>query len=394
MENTNFSKKDEIIFLISVSFFWFAQYVYIPYQTIYLTSIKITTSFIGIIVGAYGISQMLLRFPVGLSADIVRKHKYFIMIGGMSSGFASLFRILFPNGFGFLVANLFSGLASAMWISFMVFYTSHFSKEEQQSATARVVMFNNIGMLMGFVASTLLYNKITMIGICTLSVIGGLMTLLLSFNIKEETPQKSKHNTIDLVSICVNKRLLLFSFIALIQQGIQLTTSMSFTNQVLDNLGASNTLIGISSIIYMISSVVFSALSSRNVFKGGPKKLIPTVLIIIAIYCVLVPSVNNIPIIMILQILPGTSSGILFSCATSEAMKEVKPFQKSTAMGFFQAFYAIGMTTFPMMTGNLASNFNMSVGFFVLAAIAILGCMIAICFYKFESKPKQIDKAV
>lgn len=394
MINVKFSKKDEIIFLISVSFFWFAQYVYIPYQTIYLTSINVTTSFIGIIVGAYGISQMLLRLPVGLSADIVRKHKYFIMIGGLSSGVASLFRIIIPNGFGFLVANLFSGLASAMWISFMVFYTGHFSKEEQQSATARVVMFNNIGMLMGFVASTLLYNTITMRGICILSVVGGLITLLLSFNIKEENPQKGEHDISDLISICANKRLLLFSFIALIQQGVQLTTSMSFTNQVLGNLGASNTFIGISSIIYMISSVVFSALSSNNVFKGSPKKLIPTVLIIIAIYCVLVPSVNSIPIIMMLQILPGTSSGILFSCATSEAMKEVKPFQKSTAMGFFQAFYAIGMTTFPMMTGNLASRFSMSAGFFALAAIAICGCVIAVCFYKFEGRSKQIDKAI
>lgn len=231
-------------------------------------------------------------------------------------------------------------------------------------------------------------------GICILSVVGGLITLLLSFNIKEENPQKGEHDISDLISICANKRLLLFSFIALIQQGVQLTTSMSFTNQVLGNLGASNTLIGISSIIYMISSVVFSALSSNNVFKGGPKKLIPTVLIIIAIYCVLVPSVNSIPIIMMLQILPGTSSGILFSCATSEAMKEVKPFQKSTAMGFFQAFYAIGMTAFPMMTGNLASRFSMSAGFFVLAAIAICGCVIAVCFYRFEGRSKQIDKAI
>ena len=193
-------------------------------------------------------------------------------------------------------------------------------------------------------------------GICILSVVGGFITFLLSFNIKEENPQKGEHDISDLISICANKRLLLFSFIALIQQGVQLTTSMSFTNQVLGNLSASNTLIGISSIIYMISSVVFSALSSSNVFKGGPKKLIPTVLIIIAIYCVLVPSVNSIPIIMMLQILPGTSSGILFSCATSEAMKEVKPFQKSTAMGFFQAFYAIGMTAFCLLYTSDAAD--------------------------------------
>ena len=52
--------KQKILF-IAVIFFWFAQYVYIPYQTPYLTMIQTSTSFIGIIIGTYGISQMVLR---------------------------------------------------------------------------------------------------------------------------------------------------------------------------------------------------------------------------------------------------------------------------------------------------------------------------------------------
>ena len=60
--------KQKILF-IAVIFFWFAQYVYIPYQTPYLTMIQTSTSFIGIIIGTYGISQMVLRLPVGLLAD-------------------------------------------------------------------------------------------------------------------------------------------------------------------------------------------------------------------------------------------------------------------------------------------------------------------------------------
>ena len=66
MIKVKFSKKDEIIFLISVSFFWFAQYVYIPYQTPYLAMIQTSTSFIGIIIGTYEISQMVLRLSVEL----------------------------------------------------------------------------------------------------------------------------------------------------------------------------------------------------------------------------------------------------------------------------------------------------------------------------------------
>lgn len=53
-----------------------------------------------------------------------------MLIGALSSGCASLFRIIFNNGIGFLIGNLFSGFASAMWISFMVLYMSFYPKDQ------------------------------------------------------------------------------------------------------------------------------------------------------------------------------------------------------------------------------------------------------------------------
>ena len=76
--------------------------------------IQTSTSFIGIIIGSYGISQIVLRLPVGLLADYRNKHKMIMLIGSLSSGCASLFRIIFNNGIGFLIGNLFSVFASAM----------------------------------------------------------------------------------------------------------------------------------------------------------------------------------------------------------------------------------------------------------------------------------------
>ena len=51
--------------------------------------IQTSTSFIGIIIGSYGISQMVLRLPVGLLADYRNKHKMIMLIGALSSGCAS-----------------------------------------------------------------------------------------------------------------------------------------------------------------------------------------------------------------------------------------------------------------------------------------------------------------
>lgn len=43
--------------------------------------IQTSTSFIGIIIGSYGISQMVLRLPVGLLADYRNKYKMNMLIG-------------------------------------------------------------------------------------------------------------------------------------------------------------------------------------------------------------------------------------------------------------------------------------------------------------------------
>ena len=115
----------------------------------------------------------------------VGRHRPFIMAGTAASGAVSLFRVFLCNERGFMAANLLSGLASAMWISFMVFYTGKFGKEDQQRATSRIVMFNNLGMLLGFTASTLCYSGIGMRNLCLFSVAAGGMAFCLSLLLKK-----------------------------------------------------------------------------------------------------------------------------------------------------------------------------------------------------------------
>lgn len=372
-----------ILFYIIVTLFWFAQYVYIPFQSTYLISIGTISSMVGVIIGAYGITQMLLRLPVGIYADCIGKHKALIIVGALLSGLASVVRVYCCDGTGFLIANLLSGVASATWISFMVYYTGQYSNNQQQLATSKVIMFNNLGMLLGFITSTLCYSIMGMKYLCLSSVFAGIFACILALFLKEPKKTKEHLSIKALCCVCMNKRLIIFSFVALIQQGIQLTTTMSFTNQIMRDCGASNTIVGLSSIIYMISVVGFAGLASTKwIEQKGPKVWIPLVLSIIAVYCVSVAFTHYIPCLLFLQILPGMSTGLLLTYATSEAMKDIPPEKKSTAMGFFQAVYAIGMTTFPIFTGSVVSSHGMAAGYILLAIIAFFSSILMGIYYK------------
>ena len=373
--------------LMIVSLFWFAQYVYIPYQATYLSSIGVASSYVGIIVGAYGFSQLILRMPVGLMADIKGKHKPFIMTGVLLAGTASLFRFFSPNELGFFIASLLSGFSSAMWISFMVLYFSCFSKEEQQKASSIIVAANNIGILAGFVAGTLLHDRYGIRFLCILSVLAAVPALIFSLLIREPERSLNPLPVKKLVLVYADKRLILFSLLALVQQGIQMSTSMSFTTQVAQKCGAGSIQIGICSIIYILAAVLSSYFASSKIAQiGGAPFWIPAIFLCLTAYCFLVPILPSVEWIWIVQILSGLSTGILFSFCTSEAMKGVPSSKASTAMGYYQAIYAIGMTVFPVMTGIIAKIENIGSAFDILSVIAFLGFIIAVLFYQFECR--------
>lgn len=368
-----------------VALFWFAQYVYIPFQTPYLAARNLTSNAIGTIIGAYGITQLVLRAPAGVFADARGRHKPFMVLALFTAGLASVFRILMPDGTGFLIANLCSGFAASMWICFIVFYTGFFSPEEEQKATGQIITFNNMGMLFGFIAATVFYGRFGMRFLCLLSCICAFAGTFMALFIQEPKEEKAVPPIKELIRVFGNRRLIVFSLLALIQQGIQMSTTMSFTSQILKNMGASSLMVGISTIIYMVSAVFTSWLSSTEFCaRSGPKRWIPGVFLAAFFYCVMVPLAPSPYLICALQLLPGMCTGILMSYLMSECVKEIPREKKSSAMGFFQAVYAVGMTLFPMFTGAVAESVSMKAAYFLLALTTLIGSTGAVIYYHHE----------
>lgn len=84
------AKKNTYLFYIVVAMYWYSTNTYIPIITPYLEEININASTIGIIMGAYGLMQVLLQFPIGLLSDSLNKRKIFIILGLFLSSLSSL----------------------------------------------------------------------------------------------------------------------------------------------------------------------------------------------------------------------------------------------------------------------------------------------------------------
>lgn len=380
-----FHKKQQInLLLIIVCLFWFGQYVYMPYQTTYLLSIGVSSGMTGLIIGAYGLVQVFFRIPAGMLADTGSGHKKIILAGICCVAAASFIRVLLPDAGGFFVANLFSGLGASAWISYMVYYMG-LEEGSLQVATGKIMAANNTGVFLGFVTSSLLYDRLGMRQICLLSMAAGVIGTLLALGIHEDRPKKRSFTRQEWKGIFTYQRLLFFSLLALLQQGVQMATCMSFTIQAVKELGATGRQVGITSVVYIIMAVIFSFLSSRSFFiKLGYKRVIPVGMICQILYCMLVPSAGNIYAVYECQVLAAAAMGFLFTSLTSESMKGVPDHFYSTAMGIFQAVYAIGMTVFPILVGVVRGRFGLVGGYYFMAALLCLGLISLLVFLQRE----------
>lgn len=163
-----------------------------------------------------------------------------------------------------------------------------------------------------------------MMVISAFSLGAGLIACVLSFFLHATKPSiQPKIGVIELLQV-IKKKLLLYSCLALVQQGVQMATTMSFTNQIIQDLGATNMVIGFSSIIYMLSAILFAKLASTRFLELLTKKQwIYSSFLLLGIYCLMVPQTGSIFIVCFLQLIPEMGTGILFSLLNSEAIKSI-----------------------------------------------------------------------
>ena len=80
----------------------------------------------------------------------------------------------------------------------------------------------------------------------------------------------------------------------------------------------------------------------------------------------------------ILQFIGGLGFTSLLSLFMSSAMRGIPLEKKSTAMGFFQAVYGVGMTFGPMLAGLLLTQWGMIPAYFSLAGLCVAGLLIVL----------------
>ena len=268
------------IYQLMVMFYWFSVFTYLPTFTPYLTSIGISYSFIGLISSAYGITQMLLRIPLGIASDRLRRRRIFINLGilvGLSSSIGLYFT---ENQTAIFIMRALSGVAASTWVIMTVLFSSYFTREKAASRMSQLSLINSAGqvvaMLLGSALTTYFGYKAPFL----LSIFVASIAFILSLFIKENVPPATTAPPSIRATMQVgkNRNLMVMSALAAILQVIIAGATNTFLPEIARNLGASNETLGllssISTIPRMVSALVCATLlakevNERSLIAGG-----------------------------------------------------------------------------------------------------------------------------
>lgn len=390
-----------IVHFLSIVFcFWFSTFIYIPVFGIYLELKNIGYYGTGLIMGSYGIMQIVIRFPMGIIADKYKiSGKILVSIGFFASIISALFLALSDGFLPIFWGRFFAGVTAAMWVVLTIWYSSAFEGNRLLKAMgqlqATTVVSQLIGMgISGWIASLFGHTSLFWIG-AFFAVIGLILVITLHEHsetkrntFKQEDGMKGK----SVIKITLkNKKLWLLSILSLLAHAVLFATIFGFSSVFLTQLNNHSSSITILVIAFMFPHAlapILLSISKRTITSTF--RLLIICFGLGAVSLIFIWYVESWIVYCLLHMILGLTLGFVFPVLLDQVYNAGNIKGSKATMGFFQSIYSIGIVGGPLIAGYFARLINLEAVFIISAGLLFLGVIIATVGVMIISKEKRV----
>jgi MFS family permease len=370
---TTANRKSIFFFCIVNFLWWIGLYLYVPILPVYIQEAGASLNMVGIVLSAYAIPQVLLRIPIGIWSDMLGRRKPLVIGGIVFTSLGALGLGLSTTTWLLFLSRMTTGIGAAAWVVFPLYFTAYYPADSSGNAIGLINFIQNIALIVatvggGFIAEGLGLNR-TFFVAASLGIV-ALAALLFTKEIPVSWEQTApwQHS----LSVVTRPLLLSVSIVAILLNFAVFTGIFGFIPIYAAEIGASHSDLGIIAMI----NLSFSALGSLNAawirerfnyritIIGGALLLGGSILA--------VPFISSVLLLMIVQISCGIGSGVLMTLFMVLSIRGLPRKQQATAMGVFQAIYAIGMFAGPLTSGFLGSGLGLATVFYLSAFFSLL----------------------
>jgi len=373
---------------LDIYLFWFSLYLFVPILSVYAQSLGASFSMVGFIVSAYGLVQLIVRIPMGMLSDHLGRRRPFVTAAFVVVAISVVGLAWSPDPTWLLIFRGLTGLAAASWVTTTVLYTSYFPKHRSVKAIALATFFQGMSLVMATAAGGLLAESYGWVSTFYLAVIpAGLGATLSLFLADDVTLDRSKSSAFTTLRRSRGVKLLVIaSILGCLAQYANYSTTFSFVPVYAAEIGAFKSCLGWLSTFVFLPQTLFSLVSARLSERLSERVLVVLGLAILGLVTLLTPFIQNVPLLIASRLVYGMGTGISFPVMMGLSIKQIEREQRASAMGVFQAVYALGMFAGPALSGVIADHLGMAGMFYSIGALCLIAAAIAQRFVPGESQ--------
>ena len=368
-----FSRRSALLFCIANFLFWAGLYLYVPILPVHVQSSGASLYLVGAVISSYAIPQVLLRIPIGVWSDSLGRHKPLVAVGIVFAALGALGLGLSADPWLMFLSRMTTGIGGATWVVFAIYFTSYYPPEDSGKAMGLINFVQGVALVAataggGAISDTL--GSRTTFNIAAMLGASALFALLFS---RERFPSKTKiASQRGFASVATRPLLVTVSIMGILFQFSIFAGLFGFVPVYAAQIGASHTDLGLITTINLGFSSAGSLMSVWLSDRVGYRTTIIWGALLISGSLFAIPFILPISALMALQISYGLGRGILMTTLMALSICDVSHEHRATAMGVFQAVYAIGMLAGPLVSGFLGDRMGLSSVFFLAASASLL----------------------
>jgi len=368
--------RQKLLVGLSIWLYWFSLSTYIPILPTYAKDLGASYQMIGVITGSFGLTQVLLRLPLGILSDRLDRRKIFLVTGAILGLASSLGMWLCREIYSLLFFRLLSGIAGTAWVLQTVLFARCFPPAEGSKAMGLVTAVVNFGEMLAMFAGGLVAQYYGQEQAFLLAALIAAPALACNLACRDIPATTSREPVIlaEIMALARNWSLALPSILGLVLQVISYGTVFGFVPLVAKNLGASYAELGLLPTIYLLPGILASLLSAtffQRIFSD--RSMVTVGFLIMAIFCFVIPVVPDTMILFTIVVVAGFARGLIFPILMSQGIRDIPGNRQATAMGFFQTVYGLGMFLGPLVVGTISGLAGMFWGFTFVGIAGLLG---------------------
>ncbi|MBI2888005.1 MAG: MFS transporter [Chloroflexi bacterium] len=364
-----------VAFLALVTFFfWASLYVYVPILAVYARSMGASLGMVGMVVGAYGVSQLLLRIPLGIQSDRHGRRLPYVAGALVAASLGALGLALAPDPWALFLARGLTGAAASGWVVFSVLFAAYFPQGQVPRAMGLINFVSGLAqmaatLLGGLVAEGLGWRETFLMG----AVLSGLGLVCLAPVRERPMPRGEALSAAQTWRLATAPGLLVIAALSGLTQYTTYSTTFGFTTVYASGIGASRADLGLLTTLFFAAVTVGSLATGPLMERYSPRTTLALGMAMLGVATLLTPLTGTLWPLGVVQLVTGVGRGVTQPALMALAIQDVAPARRATAMGVYQALYAIGMFAGPPVSGAIAEALGLPSVF----AMAGLTCLVA-----------------